>query len=277
MSDKNIRFGFGKNWEKYLKEHFSEERVEISQNHILEFLGVPNLKGKSFLDIGCGSGLHSLAALKSGAEKIVSFDYDQNSVNATLRLKKYAGDPSSWEVFQGSILDRDFIKTLEPANIVYSWGVLHHTGSMWEAIENTKQLMLKDSLLYLSIYCPAPYFGKSMAFWVDVKKRYNESSWLKKKQIEWWYFWEFYLKRKWGNLPMVIQQAREYKKNRGMDMYRDAVDWLGGYPFEYASEDEVVYFAQSKMNLETVKIISGQACIEYLFQFPKVSESKAVE
>jgi len=269
VSDENLRFGFGRNWERYLKEHFSEERVQISKDHLLKFLKMENLNGKSFLDIGCGSGLHSLAALRAGAARIVSFDYDPHSVLATQMLRKHAGNLENWRVMQGSILDIQFVAALEPADIVYSWGVLHHTGNMWQAVENTKCLMKNDSVLYIALYGDDLYFGHPKSYWAEIKKRYNQVNWLGKKRIEFWYIWEFYLQKKVGKIPDLIKQAREYKKGRGMDLYRDAVDWLGGWPFEYASVEKVKNFASNQLGLELINLTTGQACIEYLFKFPE--------
>lgn len=266
MSEDTLRFGFGRNWEHYLKEHFSEERVQISQDHLLKFLKLENLNGKTFLDIGCGSGLHSLAALRAGATRIVSFDYDVHSVLAAQMLRKYEGNPESWEVKQGSILDRQFIASLEPADIVYSWGVLHHTGSMWQAVENLQPLIADDSIVYLALYDDITYFDLPLTHWVEVKKQYNLANWFGKKKIEFEYIWQFYLQRKISKIPELIRQAREYKKGRGMDLYRDAVDWLGGWPFEYASVDAVKKFASQRLGLELTNLATGQACAEYLFK-----------
>jgi SAM-dependent methyltransferase len=265
MSNEEMRFKFGKNWDKYVRNNFSEERVAISQKHILVFLRVNSLESKCFLDIGCGSGLHSLAALRAGAAKVVSFDYDWDSVHATQRIKAYAGDPERWVVMQGSILDNDFLKNIEPADIVYSWGVLHHTGAMWKAVENTARLMKATGVMYIALYDDLLYFGKTRQFWLDIKQKYNRAGWLGKKRMEWWYFWEFFLQRTLRNIPIVIKQAKEYKKSRGMDMYRDAVDWLGGWPMEYASVEEVKAFAD-KLELELINLVSGQANAEYLFK-----------
>jgi len=270
MSNDKLRFGFGKNWERYLKEHFSEERVQISKEHLLNFLKMDNLKGKYFLDVGCGSGLHSLAALRAGATRIVSFDYDPHSVLATQMLRKYAGNPEYWEVKQGSILDIEFVNSIDPADIVYAWGVLHHTGSMWQAEENAKCLMKKNSLLYIALYDDRPYFDLPLCYWGEVKERYNSAGWFGKKRIEFWYVWGFYLQRKVTKIPHLIKQAREYKKSRGMDLYRDAVDWLGGWPFEYASVEEVKRFVSERLDLELINLATGQANAEYLFIYPEI-------
>jgi 2-polyprenyl-6-hydroxyphenyl methylase/3-demethylubiquinone-9 3-methyltransferase len=264
MNNDKLRFGFGKNWEDYVKTHFSEERVRISQHHILTFLELPDLKGKCFLDVGCGSGLHSLAALKSGASKIVSFDYDPKSVSTTRMLKEYAQNPDCWEVKQGSILDTQFIHTLEPADIVYAWGVLHHTGNMWKAIENTSRLVRKDGLFYLALYT-AGVMPPSDDFWLDVKQRYNRGGWIAKRTMELWYIWHFMLGKNPRRIPELIRRNSNYKKERGMALYTDIVDWLGGWPMEFAAVEQVKDFCAQKLGMKLSKIKTGEANTEYLF------------
>ncbi len=267
MSKENLRFGFGKNWEDYIKKHFSEERVDISRKHLLGFLGMENLNGKSFLDIGCGSGLHSLAALRAGATKIFSFDYDINSVHATRTLRKFAGDPEAWQVTQGSILDNDFIQTIAPADIVYSWGVLHHTGNMWEAMNNVVKLAKKDALLYIALYDYDIQIDPTPEFWLEVKKQYNLASNLGKRKMELWYVWRFMLSYRISNIPQLITASREYKKERGMAMYNDVKDWLGGWPMEFAKRADVQEWT-GRNQLEMLKMKTGEANTEYLFRKP---------
>src|SRR5262245_33858198 len=129
-----VRYGFGKNWAQFIDAHFDQERVDIAQQHLLAFLKLPDLAGKVFLDIGCGSGLHSLAAWRAGAREVISFDIDADSVQTTRQLRHWGGNPPNWCVRQGSVLDPEFLAGLPPADIVYSWGVLHHTGAMWDAV-----------------------------------------------------------------------------------------------------------------------------------------------
>ena len=118
IPDEAVRFGFGKNWADFIEARLSEEIIADSQRHLAEMLRVEDLAGKVFLDIGCGSGIHSLAALRLGASRVISFDYDADSVSTTEKVRAFAGSPANWEVRQGSVLDGGFMQTLPPADIV---------------------------------------------------------------------------------------------------------------------------------------------------------------
>ena len=110
-------------------------------------LEMDDLTGKTFLDIGSGSGLFSLAARRLGA-KVHSFDFDSNSYGCTMELRKrYFDGDGNWKVEQGSALDRNYIESLGKFDIVYSWGVLHHTGAMWTALENWHQKRHKEQIV----------------------------------------------------------------------------------------------------------------------------------
>jgi SAM-dependent methyltransferase len=260
-----MRFGFGENWENYVRRHFSEERVGIARRHLIDFLGVDSLQARTFLDVGCGSGLHSLAALQAGAARVVSFDFDPNSVRATNRLRAHSGNPPHWTVLQGSILDDAFLKQLAPADVVYSWGVLHHTGAMWQALDNTVPVVKPGGLLYVALYDYDIHVQPSPEFWLAVKQRYNRAGRLGKRRMELWYVWEFALYRRLTNVPALIRRIAGYKHSRGMAFYYDVVDWLGGWPMEFARRADVKDWA-GKAGLEMITMKTGEANTEYLFR-----------
>ena len=262
MPDQPISFSFGKNWQRFLDRHYDEGRVETARQHLLGFLGLPDLRGKTFLDVGSGSGLHSLSAFRSGAERVVSFDVDPHSVAATRSLKEREPGSERWEVLEGSVLDERFVRSLARADIVYSWGVLHHTGSMWKAIENAATRMEDGGLFYLALYTTT----HKSAYWLRVKKEYNAASELQKRWMEAKYVLRHRILPDLLTFQNTLRKVREYPEKRGMSFMTDVRDWLGGYPYEDAKIEEVLEFARGKLDLELVRIATGEANTEYLLQ-----------
>lgn len=257
-----VSFSFGENWERFISEHFSDERARIAREHLMHFLETSSLAGKSFIDVGSGSGLSSLAAFDAGAERVVSFDVDPASVRTTAALRRMRGDPENWTVLHGSVLDREFLSGIEPADVVYSWGVLHHTGRLWEAMQNAAGLMKPEgAVFYIALYVTT---NKS-DYWTAKKKQYNAASELRKRLME------LYCAARHSLLPVAIRganplrYAREYRKRRGMDLMTDVRDWLGGYPCEFSTIPEVMAFCRKMLGLELINLNPGTAFAEYLF------------
>src|SRR5271166_3425303 len=162
-------FAFGENWRRFLSV-VNDERIAQAVASVRRLLGVQSLEGKTFLDVGCGSGLFSLAAFKLGA-RVRSFDYDPQSVACAIELRsRYGDDPSSWEIERGSALDEGYLASLGQFDVVYSWGVLHHTGDMWRALGNMPALVAPGGDLVLSIYNDQ---GPWSRVWKRVKQGYN--------------------------------------------------------------------------------------------------------
>ena len=262
-----LRFEFGKNWNNFL-ESLDENRIQEAETSLKNMLDISTLKGKIFLDVGSGSGLFSLAAKQLGA-KVHSFDYDANSVRCTQYLKdKFFPKAKDWVVEQGSVLDKKYLKTLPKADVVYSWGVLHHTGNMFEAFENVVGQVKSNGYLFISIYNDQ---GAASHRWTWIKKKYNASGLIIRALLE-----LYTLVRQWtitfikdflknGN---PFKSWCQYKKNRGMSAYHDLIDWVGGYPFEVAKPEEVFAFFKSKgfklVHLKTCA--GGSGCNEFVFQ-----------
>lgn len=252
------RFQFGQNWNNFLSV-LDEERITEAENSLKQKLEVEDLQGKSFLDIGSGSGLFSLVARRLGAQ-VYSFDYDPEAVACTQQLKnRFFAEDENWVIEEGSILDLEYLNGLGQFDIVYSWGVLHHTGAMWQALENTTSLVLMDGKLFIAIYNDQGWKSK---YWKLVKKQYNKNN--LSKLILTIVHLPFLL-----IFPLILRLLiGRFKGRRGMSAWFNLIDWLGGYPFEVAQPQEMFNFFQ-KQNFKIINynLCQGKmGCNEFIFQ-----------
>lgn len=259
------RFEFGANWEHFL-EVLNDRRIAQAEKSLREMLGVSDLQGKSFLDVGSGSGLFSLAARRLGAT-VHSFDYDPKSAACTRELKRrYFPEDPNWQVEEASVLDRYYLSRLGQFDVVYSWGVLHHTGAMWEALGNVVPLVAGGGRLFIAIYNDQ---GRPSVMWKKIKSAYCNAP----KPLSRLILYAAFV-RLWG--PTTLRDLlngrpgttwRNYGKNRGMSPWQDVVDWVGGYPFEVAKPEEIFDFFRGRgFHLDRLKTCAGgHGCNEFVF------------
>jgi 2-polyprenyl-6-hydroxyphenyl methylase/3-demethylubiquinone-9 3-methyltransferase len=250
-------FEFGRNWQRYVEDHLDAERVKIAARSLRDLVGEP-LSGKLFLDVGAGSGVFSLSAHLGGAAKVISLDVDADSVEACRTLRRSIGDPENWEIVEGSILDPALLSELPRADIVYSWGVLHHTGEMYPAIRNAAELVVPGGLLCIAIYNDAVRRVFDSRRWKTIKRCYNRSPLLIQRAMELTYLGVWAL-RQLNRRKNPLAAAVEYKQARGMALQTDVADWLGGYPYEYASADQIVDFCREQCRLDVVRVVRTES------------------
>ena len=266
LKDVSTHFAFGKNWASY-SALIAEAQIEASKTALTKLIPAEEFKGKSFLDIGCGSGLHALAAADLGVNRIMAADIDPDSVATCRAVLSHNNIAAPWRAEVMSVFDLD-AERQGTFDIVYSWGVLHHTGNMWEAVAKAASMVSPNGLLAIALY----------------RKTYTDLFWK----------WE---KRLYARAPKVIQSIifaaytaifrlamfarranyREflsnYKSLRGMDHRHDVHDWLGGYPYETALAPEVdaklvaLGFKAERVFARPISHgILGSGCDEYVYR-----------
>jgi 2-polyprenyl-3-methyl-5-hydroxy-6-metoxy-1,4-benzoquinol methylase len=257
-------FSFGENWSHYA-EKIDEARIEEAEKSLIRLVGREAIEGKRFLDIGCGSGLFSLAAVRLGASKLLAVDLDPKSVETTRKtLTRYAAG-KNWEVQNISVFNLDPEK-LGVFDVVYSWGVLHHTGAMYQAITKASTMVGPHGMISLALYAKTPFCG----LWRVEKRIYSRSPKWIQKMIEAVYL--TLVRLRLALKGESYQKRREkYWEQRGMDMYYDTRDWLGGYPYESISPQEAMTFMRG-LGFEQIRSFTepcigllGTGCDEYSF------------
>ena len=258
------RFQFGANWQRFLLL-LDDQRIAVAEASLRAMLERDRLDGLRFLDAGSGSGLFSLAARRLGA-KVTSFDFDPQSVACTTELRRrYFGDDRDWNVREGSVLDESFMSSLGTYDIVYSWGVLHHTGSMWRAIDLAQRAVAPGGQFFIALYNDQ---GMRSVVWRNLKKFYC-SGVVGQAAVTALCVPYFVGRRFISDVVRAknpLAHYRQYRANRGMSVVRDWVDWLGGYPFEVSSPSATFDFLRARgFRMDRLISTLGSGCNEFVF------------
>jgi len=266
IDDLSGHFRFGENWESFIGL-VDEGKIAEASRGLQKLIPDSDLRGKRLIDIGCGSGLSILAALRLGAADIVGIDIDPNSVNAAQSLLSQFAPGLSWDVRVCSVFEIN-PEALGEFDVVYSWGVLHHTGDLWRAFAKAASFVRPGGLFVVALYHRSPFCG----FWRIEKRFYANAPEWQRRIVRGAYKTAYLLRvAATGHNPRHF--IAEYaKRRRGMDWGHDVHDWLGGYPYESALPHEVVMHMeecglcpeQVLENCAGINGFFGTGCDEYV-------------
>lgn len=258
------QFDFGENWVQFTERALTREKVKQAKNDFIRLTSGINLDNIYFLDVGFGQGLSLLIAKQLGC-KVLGCEINPKCIISLNKTMMHFPSIKTKEIpiVLGSILEKRILTKLKKRSeqgygIVHSWGVLHHTGNMKLAIENVSSLVQKNGYLILAIY--NKHWSSPM--WKIIKKIYGGSPFVIKKTII-YLLYPFILVAK-----IIVLRKNPFEKNRGMDFYYDTIDWIGGYPYEYASVEEISNLVNT-FGFKLIRIIHTQVptgCNQYVFQ-----------
>jgi 2-polyprenyl-6-hydroxyphenyl methylase/3-demethylubiquinone-9 3-methyltransferase len=270
LTQPEAHFAFGKNWAAYAEKVTAAEIVEAERG-LTQLLGTDRLNGQRFLDIGCGFGLHALAALRLGAREVVAVDLDPDNVATTrAMLERHAPPKTAFRVEEVSVFDLR-PEAMGTFDIVYSWGVLHHTGDMDRAMRCAAAMTE-----------PGGRFAFARRIWMD---------WFWRREKRWYahafptaqhraraIYVALFRLRLWATGRNFARYVGDYHSNRGMDFYHDVHDWMGGFPYESILPKEVdvvmqalgftaecIFTRKGKMLGRSLGIF-GSGCDEYVYR-----------
>jgi 2-polyprenyl-3-methyl-5-hydroxy-6-metoxy-1,4-benzoquinol methylase len=269
------RFGFGENWSRFASD-IPPARIDAARTSLAETFGRDSLEGKAFLDLGSGSGLFSLAAVLLGARRVHSIDLDELSVATTTAVRDAFAHDADWTVEQANVLDAAYMERLGGWDLVYAWGVLHHTGDMWSAMDHACGRVATGGRLFISIYNDQ---GWRSRLWRRIKRLYNALP----GPVRAPYAVVVMLPMEINSLVRYALKLRPYEylrqwwakggRERGMSRWHDVLDWVGGFPCEVATPDEVFEFCRARgFELVSLRTVGGShGCNEFLFESPPAS------
>ena len=251
-------FDFGSNWAEFSKRHVDQSRLKMACQSMRALLGAENIGGKSFIDVGCGSGLFSIAAHRLGAAKVVGIDVNQRCIEIAQANRDLLAPGAPIEFHIASVLDVEQLKGFGTFDLVYAWGSLHHTGSMWNAVHNVLRCVAPEGILVLAIYNK----HSTSPAWRSIKWFYNQVPQLIQRFMIFIFAGVIY------GAKFLVTRTNPLKKERGMDFWFDVVDWVGGYPYEYATVSEVTNIVTSRgfQLRQVVPASVPTGCNEFLFQ-----------
>ncbi len=153
-------------------EYFDEveKKKYFVEPHIPIFAEFEKWKGKKVLEIGCGIGTDSINFARAGAE-LTCVELSSESLDLCKKRFKEYGLKAKFVLCNAEEL-ANFIKN-EQFDLIYSFGVIHHSPNPYEILKQTKSLCHKNTRLKVMVYSLVSY--KTLEAWIKYGYKFNFS------------------------------------------------------------------------------------------------------
>jgi 2-polyprenyl-6-hydroxyphenyl methylase/3-demethylubiquinone-9 3-methyltransferase len=171
-----------------------------------------------------------LEAARLGARPVLGIDADSVSVKTSKEnAQRWLDDLGQVSFSEASVLDGQQMASFGTFDVVYSWGVLHHTGNMQNAIEIAARSVKPSGQMMIAIYNQ----HWTSPIWKAIKWLYNYSGTVGQRVLTSLLLPVIFF-AKW-----LVTGKNPRRMRRGMDFKHNIIDWVGGYPYEYASVGQI--------------------------------------
>jgi len=135
------------------KEYFDEveARKYLVEPHIPRLAEFERWNGKKVLEIGCGIGTDTINFARHGAQ-VTAVDLTEKSLEVARQRAKLFGLESQIRFIQADAEQLSRFVPVEPYDLIYSFGVIHHTPHPHRVLDEIRKYLKRDSSVRIMVY-----------------------------------------------------------------------------------------------------------------------------
>jgi len=141
-----------------------EQRKYFVEPHIIDFAKFDKWKGREVLEVGCGIGTDAVNFVRGGA---IYTGIELSNESLTLAKKRFEVFGLTGTLLRGNVEELDKVLSNKKYDLIYSFGVLHHTPSMSLALEQIHNYCHEKSLVKIMVYASNSYKQKMIEAGLD--------------------------------------------------------------------------------------------------------------
>jgi 2-polyprenyl-3-methyl-5-hydroxy-6-metoxy-1,4-benzoquinol methylase len=128
-----------------------EARKYLVEGHIPGFAEFERWRGKRVLEIGCGIGTDTINFARHGA-RVTGVELSEKSLELALLRTKVFGLQGEVQFYWGNAEELSSFVPVEPYDLIYSFGVIHHTPCPERVLEQVRQYARPGTTMKVMVY-----------------------------------------------------------------------------------------------------------------------------